>query len=281
MTHSDWHVAESMLTRFARDPRHVDDVSAASIETHLITCAACRAAVRASADETALRTSWDALADRIDRPRATALERGAERLGLPTASARLVGVTPGLRLATVAAVAVIAALAVIASRAADSAGPFLVLAPVVPLAAVGLLAAPVNDPAGEIGVATALHGFGIVLRRGVVSLLLTLAVLGVATIALPDVDAGALVWVLPGLALSITAVVLSSWVRPEIAVAGLVFGWATLLVASAFVEHDDLALEHWPILSGPGRFAWLAVALLAAAVLAARREHFSCLEDYR
>lgn len=281
MTNTDWHVAEPMLSRFARAPRRVDDITAASIETHLISCAQCRAVVSASADDEILRTSWDAIADRIDRPRVTPFERAAGRLGLPTASARLVGLTPALQIATVAGVAVLAALAVLASRAADSAGPFLIVAPIVPLATVGLLAASVNDPAGEIGVTTAMHGFGIVLRRSVVTLMLTLAVLGVASIALPDVGAVALGWVLPGLALSVTAVLLSSWVRPELAVAGLALGWATVLSVSAFVERHGVEVREWPVFTGAGLFVWIALALLSAALLTVRRDRFAVLEIYR
>jgi hypothetical protein len=281
MTNVNWHVAEPVLARFAREPRRIDDVTAASIEAHLISCAQCRAAVRASAGDETLTMSWDAIADRIDRPRAAPFERAADRLGLPTATARLVGLTPALQLATLAAVAVLAAFAVLASRAADSAGPFLIVAPVVPLATVGLLATSVNDPAGEIGVTTAVHGFGLVLRRSVVTLVLTFAVLGVASIALPNVGAVALGWVLPGLALSITAVLLSSWVRPETAVAGLALGWVTALGVSVVVERNGAQVRDWPLFTGTGLIVWLALALVSVALLAARRDRFASLEVYR
>ena len=240
-----------------------------------------RGGVRAAADPHAASASWDAIVDRIDRPRATPFEWAADRLGLPTATTRG---GPDSRAATrnsCRGVAVLAALAVLASRAADSAGPFLVIAPVVPLATVGLLATRVTDPAGEVGVSTPMHGFMLVLRRSVVTLLLTLVVLGAASIALPGVGAVTLGWLLPSLALSATAVLLSSWLRPEITVAALGFGWITLLTVSAVVERRGIPVRDWLMFHRGGLTAWLALAVFASALIAARRDRFATLEVYR
>ena len=75
-----WHVPPALLARFADDSGTVDDVIAASIDAHLLACAECRHGLTAVAAPGLAATSWAAVADRIDRPRTTVLERILRRL---------------------------------------------------------------------------------------------------------------------------------------------------------------------------------------------------------
>src|SRR2546423_441197 len=133
--HRGWHVPPALLARFADDPRAVDDITAASIDAPLPACADCRQRLSAAAAPTLAATSWAAVADRIDRPRPTVLERLLHRLGFGTGTTRLLAATPALQAAGLATVAVLPATAGVLSRTAGADGPFLVLAPLVPLAA--------------------------------------------------------------------------------------------------------------------------------------------------
>ena len=82
MTDADWHAPPTLLARFAARPRRVDDMTAASLEAHLVACADCRRQLTAAVDPALAAASWDAVADRIDRPRPALLERLLHRIGI-------------------------------------------------------------------------------------------------------------------------------------------------------------------------------------------------------
>src|SRR5688572_27910602 len=108
MTHTDWHAPPALLAQFAQNPGAVDDMTASSIEAHLVTCVDCRAELTAASDPGLAAASWERIADRIDRPRPTVLERLLERVGIGSGFARLVAATPALQVAGLAAMAFVA-----------------------------------------------------------------------------------------------------------------------------------------------------------------------------
>ena len=99
------------MTDLARRPRGAGPVRAASpscsttttassVEQHLLACDACRAAVAGAATPDAARGVLAGVAEVIDPPRASVLERILARLGVADDTARLVGATgvaPGWR----------------------------------------------------------------------------------------------------------------------------------------------------------------------------------------
>lgn len=272
-----WHAPPSLLARFARDPAAVDDVTAASIETHLVACPACRAQL-ANVAPADLVASWDAVADLIDRPRRSFTERFLARLGFGSGLARLIGATPALRLAGLALIAGLAAAAVLLAWEADAGGPFLVLAPLVPLAAVAATFAPASEPAGETGVATPLHGASLALRRAALVLAATFVLLGMAALGVPGLGLESAAWVLPALALALGSLALGTWWRVEHCVAGLAVAWMTVIAAVRLVEGRSLAFRETALFGPPGQAAAVAAALAAAAVLAARSDRYATLE---
>ena len=128
---------------------------------------------------------WDALADRIDRPRANPLLR----LGLAT---------PGLRTAWLASVLLLLTLPVVVSVLDLRLPVFMALAPVAPLAAVALTYGRHAEPAGELALATPTAGLRVVAARAVLVALSAVPVgVGVALmVGLPTPVA--LGWLLPG-----------------------------------------------------------------------------------
>ncbi len=276
--HRGWHVPPALLARFADDPRAVDEITAASIDAHLPACADCRQRLSAAAAPTLAATSWAAVADRIDRPRPTVLERILHRLGFGTGTTRLLAATPALQAAGLAAVAVLAVTAGVLSRTAGADGPFLVLAPLVPLAAVAASFASAADPAGEAGVGTPLHGAGLVLRRASVILAVNLGLLGAAALALPDLGPAAAAWVLPSLALALGALALGTWLRAEVAVATLAGGWLLTVWSLWWLAGHHLGVADSATFAGPGQMAALAAAAAAVTVVIARRDRFATLE---
>ena len=281
MTDTDWHAPPDLLARFALGPAAVDDMTAASVEAHLVVCADCRRQMTTAVDPVLVTASWDAIADRIDQPRPAPLERVLHRIGVGNGLGRLLAATPARQGAGLLAICVLAAGAVVLSLTADAAGPFLVLAPLVPLGAVAASFAPAADPAGEAGVATPMHGAGLVIRRAIAIVGITFGVLGAAALALPDLGPAAAAWVLPALALALGTLALGTWLRVEVAVGVLASAWLLGVSAVWWLAGRDIALADSVAFSVTGQVTALAVAAAAAAIAATRRDRFATLEAFR
>lgn len=274
---SGWHAPVALLTRFADDPASLDDASASSVESHLVACDACRGRLAATASFD-VAASWDAVADRIDRPRTSVLERLLDRQGAGGGLARLVSATPGLWLAGLAAITGLAVAAVLVSREADAGGPFLVLAPLVPLAGVAATFAPAAEPAGETGVATPLYGVGLALRRAALVVTTTFALLTVAALAVPGVGVESAAWVLPALALTLASLALGTWWRVEVCASVLAVAWVAVTASMRVVEGRRFAFADTVVFGQPGQLAALALTLLAGAVLVTRSGSYATME---
>ena len=148
MTDTDWHVPPTLLHRFTADPLGIDDVTASSIEAHVVECAACRREMATAVDRRCARRELgrrSPTASTVPAPRwasgsssgwastaaTPACSRRRPRCG-PPASSRSWSSRPR-RWSCPAP--------------ADAEGPFLVLAPLAPLLMVGLSFAPTDDPA--------------------------------------------------------------------------------------------------------------------------------------
>jgi hypothetical protein len=274
----NWHVPGDTLSRYAVRPEAIDDVTASSIEQHLITCEACRTTVADAADVSSLEASWASVVDVIDQPRPWLAERVLTHVGLPSELARVVGATSGLRLAWLGLVVVLGGAAVAAARAAGSDTPFLVFAPIVPLVAVALGFLPVAEPAGEAAVATPVHGVDLVVRRTLAVLVPTIALLSIVGLAVPDLAGLGFAWVLPGLGLAAAALALSTFVRVPLAVGGLAGVWFLLLMIGERVDGVREPLGDTPIFGAAGQLVSLAVLAGAIVVLVARRDRFATME---
>jgi hypothetical protein len=273
-----WHAPTDTLVRFARAPEALDEVTASSVEQHLVACAECRTVVARAVAPTVLTDSWDRVADIIDRPPRNVVERMLERIGMPDDMARVVGATPGLRLAWLGTVVLLAAGAIATARQGGFGGGFLFLAPLVPLGSVLLAFLPTEEPGGEASGATPMYGAGLMMRRAVAVLAPTFAILGLAGLALPDLSTESAMWVLPSLALALASLALSTVLRPALAVAGLALTWLAVVVSVSVLDGRRVPLADTAVFGRVGQTAALAVALLAAAGLYARRDRFSTME---
>lgn len=272
-----WHARPEILSLYATAPDLVEGVTASSLEAHLLSCEECRRAVAAAADPGLVARSWEGLADRIDQARPTAAERVLGWV-LPGHVARVVAATPALRLAWLAAVTAVTAAVVAAARQVGADTPFLVLAPIVPLAGVAISFGPAPDPAGEVALATPMHGAGLVLWRTAAVLATSLAVLVPASLALPGLELHAAGWVLPALALTLGAVALSTWVPPFTATAVAGVGWLVALQVAALTDGVSRTLVDGPLFQPAGQLGFALAAGAAAAVLSARHPRLSTLE---
>jgi hypothetical protein len=272
-----WHATPDLLVRYARTPEAVDASRAASIEAHLLSCAACRHAVAEAADPATVAESWRAIADVIDRPPEPLLLRALGRVGLPAESVRLVSATRQLVFAWLAAVLGSVAVAVWLARSVGAPGPFLVIAPVVPAAVVWLAFAPIADPAGEAGVAAPLSGVGLVLRRLVAIEVPAVLALALGAVAVPGPPETTLAWLLPSIALAIGCLALGTSIRITAAAGVSALAWLALVALGRAVDrHGELA--DTVLFDRPGQLAALAVVACGVAVCRRRRDRFATLE---
>ena len=258
-----------------RTPWHADDhdlaayvaggtppVLAASLESHLAGCPACRARLAALADPADRERAWARLADAVDRP-------SRHHWVLRPAVA-----TPAMLQAALAAVLLVGLVPLLTAAALGDAGlvALLVLAPLAPMAAVVLAYRDVSDPTGEMSLATPAAGLRLVALR---SLLVAAVALPLAFLVLLAVDLWiedvpvrlALAWCLPGLALAaVTLLAGTTRVDPLNVALAAAGGWA-LLVGTVVTVHRTLRPEAFAdLVAGPAVQA-AALAVTAAAVL--------------
>lgn len=200
-----WHADDEILARYAAGT--TPPVLSASVEAHLLGCAACRERLGAEVEGGEQDRAWQRLADVIDRPTPSLLGR----LGSANRFVRSTVATPAMVVAALSAVALLVLVPLTAAAVTGDAGllALLVAAPLAPVAAVALAYRVQADPAGEMSLATPTAGFRLVALRAVV---VSVAALLATTVALLLVG----VWV------DLTTSMVLSWCLPGVALAGLV-----------------------------------------------------------
>ncbi|MFF3242791.1 hypothetical protein ACFYWY_03415 [Streptomyces sp. NPDC002870] len=192
---------------------------------------------------------------------------------------------PALRGAWLMALLLVIAGALILAYGAHFGGArplLLAIAPVLPLAGVGLSYGRHADPLHEVAASTPSGGLRLLLTRTAAVLAVSVPLLTTAGALLPaaaDVP-GAAAWLLPGLALTLAALALGSYVGCAAAAAGLACGWLGVVVAPVLATLPrDLAGQLERYVSGPAmQGGWAAAAVLCAGLLAVRRSSFDHLE---
>ena len=260
-----WHADEETLRSWASGT--AAPLLAASVESHLLRCEECRRltgtlAANDAAHDTASDAvrRWDALADRIDRPRSSPLLR----LGLAT---------PGLRAAWLTAILVLLALPVVVSVLGLHLPVFMAVAPVAPLAAVALTYGRTAEPAGEMALATPKAGLRVVAARAMLVALsaVPIGVGGALLIGLPA--SMAFGWLLPGAALaSLVALAGTTRLDPAVVAATLGSVWAVAVSWPAASRRLPADLVSQVVAAAPSQVTALAVALAAIALTIARRD---------
>lgn len=256
-----WHADEETLRSWATGA--AAPLLAASIEAHLLRCEECRRrtsalSVPATASDAVRR--WNALADRIDRPRSNPLLS----LGLAT---------PGLRAAWLGSLLLLLALPALVSVLGFRLPLVMALAPVAPLAAVALAYGRDAEPAGELALAAPTAGLRVVAARAVLVALtaVPIGVGGALIIGLPvQVAFG---WLLPGAALaSLVALAGTTRLDPGLVAACLGSTWAVVVSWPAASRRVPPDVVSELIASAPSQLTALAIALAAIALTIVRRD---------
>ncbi|MFD7319964.1 zf-HC2 domain-containing protein [Streptomyces sp. NPDC059875] len=283
-----WHVTDSLAARYASGSAAEPD--AWSLEKHVEVCGGCAArvstAVRAGGAGPVLADVRTALLETVRTEAADAPRRRGTGLRLAPASrwARVLWAAgPALRGSWLVAVLVVVAAAAGLAYGAGFRGArpvLLAVAPVLPLAGVAVSYGRHADPMYEIGVATPSGGLRLLLTRAAAVLGVCVPVLTAAGALLPPVTGvpGAAAWLLPGLALTLAALALGSFVGCRAAALTLTGGWL-LAVTGPVLGRPDATAELARYLSGPAaQGGWAAAAVACAGLLALRRRSFDHLE---
>lgn len=213
-------------------------VAALSVEAHLPACTVCRSVLAGEQDQARLERNRSVLVTRLALPDAgpasgriaRLVGGGVVKCGVPAHVWRLLSVTPSLRRSWLAGVALVLGAAIGAARLAaphpglmtTAAGwslppglvPFLVLAPLLPLAGVSAAFHPRLDPAADLATAAPVSGVWLFCVRSVAVIGAALIPTVLAAFALPGRGWLPLLIVLPGLAVSSAALALATVIRP-------------------------------------------------------------------
>lgn len=197
---------------------------------------------------------------------------------------------PALRGAWLLALVLVAvgalALAYGAGLGAATRPLLLVIAPVLPLAGVVVSYGRHSDPMHEIVAATPSGGLRLLLTRTAAVLGASIPALTLAGAALPPSTAGPgpAAWLLPGLAMTLAALALGSYVGCRNGASSVAVAWAAAVLLPAFATSSTPriaapAAEAMRYFAGPAaQGGWAAGALACAVLLAVRRRSFDHLE---
>ena len=276
-----WHANGQLLADYASG--EIEDASAFSLEAHLLACDRCRAEVTAAVDPDRVSGTWAAVNASLDAPRPGPVEWTIIRLGVRPHLARLLAATPALRLSWLSAVVMTLAFSVAAAYGGQGERGqlvFLLVAPLLPVAGVAAAFSPGADPAAELSLASPYGGFRLLLVRTVAVMAATTTLAAVAAVALPGLDLLAAAWLVPALALSVTCLAVGTFLRPVTAAATVAVMWVVGVLATELVRAGSVRAFFSPgsIESGAfrasGQLLFLFVTIVAAAIVAARRDSF-------
>jgi hypothetical protein len=264
----------------------LDSATEWSVEAHVPGCPACRAVLATRTDASRLAASRAELLARIALPKPGLTGRVLRRCGVPEHVTVLLEATPSLRRSWLAAVLLVLAVAVTTARLATAPpsfapdllrepgmtdwavlDPFLVVAPLLPLAAVAAAFSPALDPAYPLASAAPVSMVWLLCVRTVAVIATTLIPVALAALALPGPLWLAVTLLLPALALCSVALGLATVIRPAIAVTTVAAGWMVLVIGLA-----GLAGRPSAATGTTAQLTAAAVLLASIALLAARRE---------
>lgn len=262
-----WHVDREMLARYVSGD--LGEVSVLSIEAHLLSCAECRDGLPPLIDPVRLDRMWSDVRDAVHAPRRGRGERLLVALGVRNHSARLLAVSSSLQPSWLASMVLALVFAVLAAHLTGGGNlPFLLVAPIAPVAGVAWSFDRRWDPVWEIGRATATGGLRLTLIRTFSVLTTSVVVSGIVSLALPRAGWAAAAWLLPALALTTLTLALSTTgIATEPAACGVGGLWLAAVTITARVDADRLAA-----FGAAGQAAVGAVLAVSAAVVMVRRD---------
>lgn len=278
------HACGELLPEYAAAT--LDEAVTWSVEAHLTGCAHCRSALSAYVELERLARNRSVLLVRAALPDGR-LSRFLRRCGVPDHLLRLLAATPSLRRSWLLAIAGVLAMVTGESlltrdglagagglawagifRAQAAPVPFILVAPLLVLAAVAVAFLPMFDPAYQLAVAAPFSGLTLLLVRAVSALATALIPVVCAAFAMPGPGWLPAMLLLPSLALCAFALAAATLLPPLTAavVSGGLWVLPALLLATSNLP---LAILQWDAQS-----AFAAAIAVSALVLFMRHDRF-------
>ncbi len=266
MSVTGWHADDALLTAYAGGD--ADVAASASVEAHLVACAACRGRLAEHVPPASRRVAeraWAGVVAGIATPPPSPAVRLMRRLGVSEADAVLLRAARSLDGPWTLAVLAVIAFAALAALGEASGGVtlYLLLAPLVPVIGV-VVAFASTDPLGDVEVATPFSAARLALLRTAAVCVTSVPAVVVLGLAVPAIGPLAFAWLVPAIALTLLCLVAMTWVGPAMAGAGAAVLWLAVIVAAR--AGDDVPAAVAPRLL----VVHLAAAAAAAVVLAVR-----------
>jgi hypothetical protein len=272
-----WHVEPKLMEAYAKGI--ADDPRAFSIEAHLTLCETCRASLTLHADRARLDDLWARINDIVRRPTSGPVERFIIAVGINDHIARLLSATRSLSLSWFLAITMALTFAVAASHSGERGFiVFLVVAPLLPLAGVAAAYGRGVDPTYEIGLASPMRSFNLLLIRASAVLVTTMLLGAVAAFALPEPNWTAIAWLLPSLGLVAAALALATFLAPLPAAVIVAVAWIAVTVTGVFLAPSTIELRS--LFAGSLQFLLLTITLISGVAVLLRRDKFE-QEEYR
>ncbi|MEW2443165.1 zf-HC2 domain-containing protein [Micromonospora marina] len=252
------HPDPSLVRRYGAADNDLDGAVVWAVESHLETCASCRALLAA-----ALPTEATALLARVHQAVAERTAAGPP----PAAARRVLAGRYGVALAVLpwlVTVAGVLGAALLFERVVPTAPSLtLMVAPVTPLLAVAAAWTRSTDPAWEIVASTPRAGLRMLLHRTLIALAAVTPLLAAAGAASGHTTA---LWLMPCLAFTAGSLALGGLIGVARAAAALTAAWTTIVILPSLWTNRLPALldqASWPV--------WLvaAAALFVVALLRA------------
>jgi hypothetical protein len=264
-----WHADAELLAAYAGG--RLDLARTASVEQHVMGCGVCRARVGAVADRSLLDRVWADTVDVLDRPRVSFGERILTRFGLGAPAARLACTASAARRAWLWACAL---LTVFAWGAPGVDGRMavwlLIVSPLVPVTGVAIAYGPETDPMHEVVASSPYPRLRLVLLRSLLVVPVIGVLLLVSSLSVPGGPDTAVLWLLPGLAMTVTTLALEGRFGSLRVAVALSLGWIAFAAGTRLATGSGLAVYGPPV-----QLVCLAALAAAATALAARGLHGS------
>jgi len=219
-----WHADEASLRRWVDGT--AGPLLGASVEQHLVHCAACRSAVARMVEAPTLEPAWGRVLDEIELPKPGVVERLLVRLGFKPSEALLVAAAPSMRLSWLGGLTTALLFVLVAATLGGERGLslFLLVAPLVPVAGVAASYGPSVDPSYEVAAAAPYPMFRLVLFRAVAVLATSIPVVVLASL-LPLGQEVTVAWLLPAAGFVAVVLLAGTWVDTVYAATGVALTW--------------------------------------------------------
>src|ERR1700709_1969079 len=241
MTTQVWHVPPDVWQAYARGL--LDPAAEASVEAHVVGCPDCRAGARAHVAPSTTESIWSSVHATVATPTLPRSVRWLRALGVPERELVLLGSADAVVVPWVTAVGAAIAVTLISglgsSHYLHHDVMFLALAPLVPVLAV-LAAFDATESLREVSAATPYSKLRLALVRTTAALVVAVPVTTAIGLAVPGLGSLAFSWLLPGLGLTTSALVLLTWLSPRVVGGVLAIAWA--LFAGSAGRADRLEL---------------------------------------